>query len=117
MRKLTYIIIAMTFSLMSFSQVKDLPAGSNFYDFLNGYYSQKDPNAETSKQIERMQIKWVNKLSPSGDCSIAADAITNYAQNTSGTIPTPAILIGQNKKSECRIYKYYVFLNFQFFKL
>ncbi len=81
MRKLTYIIIAMTFSLMSFSQVKDLPAGSNFYNFLNGYYSQKNPDIETSKQIERMQIKYVSKLSPSGDCSIAADAIKNYAQN------------------------------------
>ena len=83
MRKLIYIIIAMTFSLMSFSQVKDLPTESNFYDFLNGYYSQKNPNIETSKQIERMQIKYVSKLSPSGDCSIAAEAIKNYAQNYS----------------------------------
>ncbi len=81
MKKTVIIIIVSAYSLLSFSQVKKLAPESNFYDFLIKYYAEKDSVNEISIQTERLEKIWVPKLSPDGNCEIAAESIKYYAEN------------------------------------
>lgn len=60
--------------------MKNLPSGSNFYDFAEAYNTQ---NSDTipDKHIERLFHIWIPRLAPDGDVVKAALAISQYAQN------------------------------------
>jgi len=55
------------------AQVKNLQPSATFYDFIDAYYAQKSPT-DTNKQIERLIKLYGKRLSPDGDCSVAAKA-------------------------------------------
>ena len=80
MRKLTIVFLILSSAVILQAQVKDLQEENTFYDFLSGYNVMK-ANGDTIKHIERLTKLYANKLFPTGNCSIAASAIAEYAQN------------------------------------
>jgi hypothetical protein len=62
MRKLIVTAIIIFIANFSFSQVKNLPESSTFFDFLREYNAQKDTTMPADKQIERLTRIWTTRL-------------------------------------------------------
>jgi len=78
MKKILLILSVFIYSITSFSQVKNLQSNATFNDFLVEYSNQND---SIPKIIKRMAKRWMPRLAPTGNCTLASNALMDYASN------------------------------------
>lgn len=85
--KILLVLIIISFTNYSYSQLVSLPPNSNFYDYMEVFYnsSKNDPNDDTEggdvAVHRRLNLVWGSRLYPHGDFSVANQAIVDYATN------------------------------------
>ncbi|MEI8202222.1 MAG: hypothetical protein WCH34_04370 [Bacteroidota bacterium] len=95
MKKIILISFFVFSILHAKTQILPNEPSSNFYDFISKYYTLNPSmlndtthKSGIQKEYDRLAKIWVPRLYPHGDCSIAANAIYNYANNFNNTAKT-----------------------------
>lgn len=67
MKKILFLILLTVAFYQTKSQVKNMPQGSTFYDFMEAYKQQNTDTSIKDKHIERPSKMWTPRLSPDGN--------------------------------------------------